>query len=66
MGDERAQFKTIRLCSIKAALSNTIAVVVNRISCSARYGCGCSSLAAPKGAAVPLRVAMPSIEWESL
>src|SRR5260370_29812810 len=32
MGDELAHFKTIRLCSITAALSNTIAVVVNRIS----------------------------------
>jgi hypothetical protein len=32
MGDEPAQFKTIRLCSIKAAQSNTIAVMINRIS----------------------------------
>jgi tripartite-type tricarboxylate transporter receptor subunit TctC len=32
MGDEPAYFKTIRLCSITAAVSNTIAVVINRIS----------------------------------
>jgi hypothetical protein len=32
MGDELAYFKAIRLCSITAALSNTIAVVTNRIS----------------------------------
>jgi hypothetical protein len=32
MGDEPAFFKTIRLCSIKAVLSNTITVVINRIS----------------------------------
>jgi hypothetical protein len=32
MGGGLAYFKTIRLCSITAALSNTIAVAVNRIS----------------------------------
>jgi len=32
MGDELAYFKTIRLCSITPALSNTMAVVINRIS----------------------------------
>jgi hypothetical protein len=31
MGDEPAYFKTIRLCSIKAALSNTIAVEINTV-----------------------------------
>jgi hypothetical protein len=29
MGDELANFKTIRLCSISTALSNTIAVALN-------------------------------------
>jgi hypothetical protein len=37
MGDELAYFKTIRLCSITAALSNTIAVVIIRIARSARH-----------------------------
>jgi hypothetical protein len=31
MGDELAYFKTIRLWSIMAALSNTIAVAINTI-----------------------------------